>query len=48
MPDFGMYKFIGSRNIKEFFLIDFKERRIRLFIKFKICFFSERGEVRQP
>ena len=33
-----MDKSCGYRNIKELFLVDFKEGRIRLFIKYKICF----------
>ena len=43
-----MDKSCGNRNIKELFLIDFKERRIRLFIKFKISFFLRLEEVQQP
>ena len=34
-----------NRNLKEFLLIDFKERRIRLFIKFKICFLQGRKKI---
>ena len=40
-----MDKSLGNGNIEEFFLIDLKERSIRLFIKFKICFIQGRKKI---
>ena len=40
-----MDKSCGYRNIKELFLVDFKEGRIRLFIKFKTSIFQNRKKL---